>query len=120
MEHVLDSWDLAFTLVLMLPVSLRGTILQSPRAISPLQNWFLKPRGKKVLILPKKTPCRLFSSPCNTHFAAAAAVRRDFQGKQFSNPFYLDIWKPKGISLLCAEGWCQQPAAPAQSEGKKT
>lgn len=121
MEPVLGSWDLAFTLVLMLPVSLTGTILQSHLELY-LQSSELvfKTQWKKYLFCPGKLLADCLSPPCNTHFTAAAAVRRDFRGKQFLNPFYLDIWKPKGISLLCAEGWCQLPPAPAQSEGKKT
>lgn len=86
-EHFLDSWDLAFTLVLPLPVRLRSIILRNHLKpflkSSEHRTGFLKLCGK-TFILPKKTPWRLFlfSSWRVFYISTVRCEHPDFLGRQ--------------------------------------
>lgn len=112
-ERVLDSRDLAFTLVLMLPCQPeKYDPPKSSWAISPVfRTGFLKLSGKNIYFARENSSQTIFLFLV-TRFISAAVRREhlDFLRKQFLNPLYLDIWKLKGISLLYAEGWLSPPS----------
>lgn len=105
-EHVLDSWDLAFTLVLMLPVSRRSMILQNHLELflQSLETGFLKLSGENIFFCPRKCLEDYFSLPCNTYFISAAVRHEclDFLGKQFlKKPLFRHLETKGNLPSLC-------------------